>query len=66
MFGKIKQLFKEPSPQIMAMRELEAAQRELLQTQSLNEYSSRMAAYHQDRISRLKRFLQNTAAEEQR
>jgi hypothetical protein len=57
MIDTLKALLKAPSPQMLAMRELEEAQRELLKSQSLYEYAGRMTSYHQDRISRLSRFL---------
>ena len=57
MIEKIAAMLKVPSPRMLAMRELEEAQRELLKSQSLYEYAGRMTSYHQDRISRLSRFL---------
>jgi hypothetical protein len=57
MIDTLKALLKTPSPQQLALRELEEAQRELLKSQSLYEYAGRMTSYHQDRISRLSRFL---------
>jgi hypothetical protein len=57
MIDTVKAMLKAPSPQQLALRELEEAQRELLKSQSLYEYAGRMTSYHQDRISRLSRFL---------
>lgn len=53
MFEKIKSMFRLPSPQVVAMRELEDAQRYLLRAQSGLDYSQSMCQYHQARIKRL-------------
>ena len=45
--------FRMPSSEMMAMKELEMAKRELLQMQTAKDYSSRMVEYNQDRIRRL-------------
>ncbi len=49
--------FKTPSAKIMAKRELEEAQRQLLQAQAGAEYASAMVQYHSQRIARLKSML---------
>jgi hypothetical protein len=41
----------------MAAKELEAAQRKLLEALSAQEYAKRMADYHSDRIKRLTTYL---------
>jgi hypothetical protein len=57
MIEKIAAMLKVPSPRMLAMRELEEAQRELLKAQSATEYYSRLSAYNTDRISRLTRYI---------
>ena len=49
--------FRKPSPKELAQRELEEAQRQLLQAQTNADYSRRMVEYHADRIKRLTAFL---------
>jgi len=48
-----KNVFRLPSADLMAARELEEAKRELLQMQSSQDYAKRMVEYHQDRVKRL-------------
>jgi hypothetical protein len=50
-------LFYLPSPQMLALRELEMAQRELLDMQTTRDYASHMANYHKARIARLTAYL---------
>jgi hypothetical protein len=57
MLDHIKNYFRLPSPKELAAKELEMAQRKLLEALSANEYAKRMAEYHQDRIKRLTAFL---------
>ena len=54
--------FRKPSATLLAQRELEDAKRELLLAQSAAEYSSRLSAYHIDRIKRLTTYLRDDAA----
>jgi hypothetical protein len=49
----VKNVFRLPSADLMAARELEEAKRELLQMQSSQDYAKRMVEYHQDRVKRL-------------
>lgn len=49
----IKDSFRMPSADVMAIKELEQAKRELLAMQTAKDYSSRMVEYNQDRIRRL-------------
>lgn len=53
--------FRKPTPQQLAERELEDAQRELLAAQSSAEYARRVSEYHADRIKRLTAFLKGVA-----
>ena len=57
MFDKIREIFQTPSADILAFRELEQAQRSLLEAQTSQEYAKRMAEYHNDRIKRLTAYL---------
>jgi len=49
----IKAFFRVPSADILAIKELEEAKRELLRSQSAQDYAKRMVEYHQDRVKRL-------------
>lgn len=53
----IIELFRRPSPEVLAARELDDARRSLLAAQSAAEYADAMCAYHQTRIDRLISFL---------
>jgi hypothetical protein len=57
MIDHIKDYFRLPSPKELAAKELEMAQRKLLEALSAQEYAKRMAEYHQDRIKRLTAYL---------
>lgn len=61
----LRELFKLPSPIIIAQREYEEAQRSLLAAQSAAEYSLRISAYHSDRIKRLSAYLADAYTKEQ-
>ena len=56
----IKNLFRTPSIQAIALRELEAAKRDLLRMQDTQEYAAKMVEYHQGKIRRLTLFLKET------
>lgn len=45
--------FRMPSADMMAVKELEEAKRELLQMQSAQDYAKSMCAYHAERVKRL-------------
>lgn len=49
--------FRKPSPQEMAVRELDEAQRGLLDAQSAKEYAASIEAYNAARIARLQRYI---------
>jgi len=49
----IKELFRLPSAETMAIKELEAARRGLLEAQSAREYADSLCKYHEARIKRL-------------
>ena len=58
----IKGLFVAPSAEAMALKELEAAKRLLLEAHTGREYAEFMAKYHETRIRRLTIYL-HTATE---
>ena len=57
MMSKILEIFREPSAMTLAVRELEQAQRGLLEAQTSQEFAHRMSEYHLDRINRLTAYL---------
>lgn len=57
MFNQLKNLFRPPSAEAIALRELEAAKRDLLRMQDAQEYAARMVDYHQGKIRRLTSYL---------
>jgi hypothetical protein len=57
MINLLKEYFRLPSAKELATKELEAAQRKLLDALSAQEYARRMADYHADRIKRLTVYL---------
>ncbi len=59
-----KNTFRPPSVMEMAARELEAAERSLLESLSAAEYARRMAEYHTDRIHRLTLYLRDARKQE--
>ena len=61
----IKSLYAPPSPESIALRELEESRRELLNAYTQQEFSSRMVEFHKGKIKRLTAFLKDTMSEEQ-
>jgi len=59
----IKNLFRSPSAETIALRELETAKRELLQVQDTQEYSAKMVEYYQGKIRRLTAYLKTNVTE---
>jgi mono/diheme cytochrome c family protein len=59
MIDKIKDYWRLPSAKEMAAKELNEAQRKLLDALSAQEYAKRMADYHSDRIKRLTAYLKD-------
>ena len=53
-------LLRVPTADIMAVRELEEAKRELLRSQSAQDYAKRMVEYHQDRVKRLTAYVEKS------
>ena len=60
----IKNTYVTPSPEALALRELENAKRSLLEAQSGREYADSMCKYHEARIKRLTAYL-HTVTENQ-
>jgi hypothetical protein len=61
MIDQLKDYFRLPSAKELAAKELETAQRKLLDALSAQEYAKRMGDYHQDRIKRLTAYLKDEA-----
>ena len=61
MLDQIKDYWRLPSAKEIAAKELESAQRKLLDALSAQEYAKRMADYHSDRIKRLTAYLKEEA-----
>jgi mono/diheme cytochrome c family protein len=61
MIDQFKEYFRLPSAKEMAAKELNEAQRKLLDALSAQEYAKRMADYHSDRIKRLTAYLKEEA-----
>ena len=57
MNALIKRLFRKPTPQEMAARELADAELSKLEAQSAAEYAKSVVSYNDDRIKRLRKFL---------
>ena len=53
LIAAITTFTRVPTADAMAVRELEEAKRELLRSQSGQDYAKRMVEYHQDRVKRL-------------
>jgi hypothetical protein len=53
----VKNLFRTPSIEAIALRELETAKRELLVMQDTQEYAAKMVEYQQGKINRLTAYL---------
>ena len=57
MIAKLMEMFRTPSAEVLALKELEQAERSLLEAQTSQEYAKRMAEYNNDRIKRLTAYL---------
>jgi hypothetical protein len=60
----IKALYAPPSPETLALRELEESRRELLAAYNQQEYSTKMVEFHKGKIKRLTLFLKETMEEQ--
>jgi hypothetical protein len=52
-----KQFFTLPNADVLAVRELEQAKRELLQMQTAQDYAKSMCVYHAERVKRLSAYV---------
>lgn len=59
VFNDFLKLFETPSASRLAQVELDTAKRELLKAQTAVEYARNIAAYNQERITRLEQFVVN-------
>lgn len=57
-FKRTFNIFRTPSALELAVRELDEAERRLLEAYSAKEYAEAMVTYHSDRIDRLQRYIQ--------
>lgn len=55
----LKQVYGTPTAESIALRELEAAKRALLEAQTAKEYAESMVKYHDTRIRRLTTYLRD-------
>lgn len=53
MISHIIDMFKTPTAEVLAQKELEEAKRELLKAHTSEEFYRRMKEYNQDRVRRL-------------
>jgi hypothetical protein len=65
IINTLKALFAPPSPETLALRELEESRRELLAAHNQQEYATKMVEFHKGKIKRLTAFLKETMSEEQ-
>ena len=59
LINYLKKVYTTPSAEVIALRELEDAKRQLLEAQSGREYADSMCKYHEARIKRLTTYLHN-------
>jgi hypothetical protein len=59
----LKKLWATPSPETIALRELEESRRELLAAHNQQEYATKMVEFHKGKIKRLTLFLKETMEE---
>lgn len=57
MFLDLFKLFKKPTASVLAVNELEEAQRQLLISQAAAAYHAKMAEYYQETVDRLSGYL---------
>jgi len=57
IFYAFVESLRAPTPEEMAIKELEGARRELLNMLTAQDYSKKMVEYHLDRIKRLTNYL---------
>ena len=59
MFSFTDKLFKKPTASVLAVNELEEAQRQLLASQAAQAYHTKMTEYYQETVARLTGYLNN-------
>lgn len=64
IINMIKAVYAPPSPEAIALRELEESRRELLSAHTQQEYSAKMVEFHKNKIKRLTLFLKETMEEQ--
>ena len=64
MYNWVRNAYATPSPEVMAMRELDSAKRGLLEAQSARDWATASCQHHEARIKRLTAYL-HKATEEQ-
>jgi hypothetical protein len=57
MIEQLKKLFAAPSPEMMALRELEDAKRSLLTAQTSREYAESLVKFREQQIKRLTAYI---------
>lgn len=60
MYKQFVNTFRPPSAETLAQRELEDAQRRLLEARSAVEYAASMVTYHESRVNRLTAYVRGT------
>jgi hypothetical protein len=60
----IKSWYAQPTPETLALRELEESRRELLSAHTQQEYSLKMVEFHKGKVKRLTAFLKETMEEQ--
>lgn len=65
IINTIKALYAPPSPETLALRELEESRRELLAAYNQQEYATKMCEFHKGKIKRLTAFLKDTMEDQQ-
>jgi hypothetical protein len=60
----LKSVYAPPSPESIALRELEESRRELLNAHTQQEYATKMVEFHKGKIKRLTLFLKETMEEQ--
>jgi len=53
-------LLRVPTADVLAVKELEDAKRDLLRSQTALDYTKRMVEYHQDRVKRLTAYVEKS------
>jgi len=57
MINELKKMWTAPSAKVLALRELEDAERRLLEAQTAREYAESMCKYREAQIKRLTAYL---------